>query len=220
MSKKRKHEEEEEEEVAPFWMISFSDLMTLLLAFFIILFSISTIEQKKMTELMEAMGSRYLTHGSRHAGNKAPTADPNLPKTKVLREHPDQHQSDTLSPPPDKSKTIQDTVITFQSGHDELDDAGKQSLTQLAQQLQGRPYPIQVAGHAAQKEIAESSIYRKTDDLAYTRAYNVRDFLLSQGLKPERFSLVIMGPYQPLQQSESAPVTNTYVEVREVTDKD
>lgn len=94
MSKKRK-EEVEEEEVAPFWMISFSDLMTLLLSFFIILFSISTIEEKKMEELMEAMGGRYLRGGSAHSGNKDIHADPSQPKAK----QPSVHQADSVEPP-------------------------------------------------------------------------------------------------------------------------
>jgi len=54
--------------------------------------------------------------------------------------------------------------------------------------------------------------------LAYERAWNVRDYLLSLGLEHKRFSLVIVGPNEPLDKDEVSLSSrfgdvNTYVEV-------
>ena len=43
---------EDEEPTSPFWMATFSDMMTLLLAFFVMLVAMSTVEVKKFEEAM------------------------------------------------------------------------------------------------------------------------------------------------------------------------
>ncbi|SDS76008.1 chemotaxis protein MotB [Paenibacillaceae bacterium GAS479] len=53
MSKKRKHEEHEEH-VDESWLIPYADLLTLLLALFIVLYSSSTVDAKKFEEMSKA----------------------------------------------------------------------------------------------------------------------------------------------------------------------
>jgi chemotaxis protein MotB len=220
MSKKKKHvEEEEEEETAPFWMISFSDLMTLLLSFFILLFSVSSVEQKKLKEMTEVMNARFMMHGNRSSGNKQPTANPNLLKSKLPQKQETNSSPPLKTPPQAEFQTLTGTVIVFQSGKDELSEQNKQILTQLAEKLQGSPVLIQVEGHAAGKEIYGSVIYRNVDDLAYTRAYNTREFLVSKGLNVAHMTIIVAGQYHPLQDNVLFPLgENSYVEIIE-TDK-
>ncbi|MDR1142285.1 MAG: OmpA family protein [Planctomycetaceae bacterium] len=220
MSKKKKHaEEEEEEETAPFWMISFSDLMTLLLSFFILLFSVSTVEQKKLKEMAESMNARFMMHGNRSSGDKLPTADPNLPKSKYPQKQESSGSLQLKIPPQAEFKTLTGTVVVFQNGNDVLSEHNKQILTQLAERLRGSPVLIQVEGHAAGKEIYGSVIYRSVDDLAYTRAYNTREFLVSKGLNAAQMTIVVAGQYHPLQDNVLFPLgENSYVEIIE-TDK-
>jgi chemotaxis protein MotB len=221
MSKKKKHaEEEEEEETAPFWMISFSDLMTLLLSFFVLLFSVSSVEQKKLKEMAEVMNARFMMHGSRSSGDKAPTADPNLPKSRYPQ-NPESNESLQLKIPPQAEfKTMTGTVIVFQSGKDELSEHNKQILIKLAEKLRGSPVLIQVEGHATGKEILGSVIYRNVDDLAYTRAYNTREFLVSKGLNAAQMTIVVAGQYHPLRDDVLFPLgESSYVEIIETDRK-
>ena len=44
---------------SPAWMATFSDLMNLLLCFFVLLFSMSTIEESKWQELVASMNSSF-----------------------------------------------------------------------------------------------------------------------------------------------------------------
>ncbi|MDR0870960.1 MAG: OmpA family protein [Planctomycetaceae bacterium] len=218
--KKPHIEEVEEEEVAPFWMISFSDLMTLLLSFFIILFSISTIEQTKMTELMQAMGARYISFRGRIQLTKEARFDPNLPETKEIHGEGEQAYK---TPLPASKELAQGTVVPFGLGEDQLNTEGQKTLTALADQLRGRPYTIQVRGHASPSELGESG-YKALDDLAYARAWNVREFLMLKNLKPSRFVLVVSGSFHPLsqvkmeQQLVRMQDPNLYVEVIEVAE--
>jgi chemotaxis protein MotB len=221
MSKKKKHvEEEEEEETAPFWMISFSDLMTLLLSFFVLLFSVSSVEQKKLKEMAEVMDARFMMHGKHSSGNKAPTADPNLPKSRYLQAQEASDGAKLKMPPQAEFKTMTGTVIVFPSGKDELSKQNRQILTNLAEKLRGSPVLILVKGHATGKEILGSVIYRNVDDLAYTRAYNTREFLISKGLSAANMIIVVAGQYRPLRDDVLFPLgENSYVEIIETDRK-
>ena len=233
MSAKKK-EEEVEEEVAPFWMISFSDLMTLLLSFFVILFSLSTIEEKKMAETVEAMGGRYLRgSAAAHSGTKTTRADPTQPRAKQPAEYqgnqpPVVSESatkpedspvipspvETSPPDPRKPTSTNHTIIPFKLENAELEKAVKKELTVLAEHLRGIPRSIVVKGHASNGETSHHDI----DDLAYERAWNVRDYLVSLGLERKRFSLVIVGANEPLDKNVLSLTSlfgdaSTYVEV-------
>ena len=54
----KKHEDEPPAG-SPAWMATFSDLMNLLLCFFVLLFSMSTIEEAKWNELVASLNSSF-----------------------------------------------------------------------------------------------------------------------------------------------------------------
>lgn len=54
-----KKKQEEAPAGSPAWMATFSDLMNLLLCFFVLLFSMSTIEESKLNELIASMNSSF-----------------------------------------------------------------------------------------------------------------------------------------------------------------
>ncbi len=56
MANKQKHTENEAEESEERWLLTYSDMITLLLALFIILYSISTVDSKKFAEIAEKFG--------------------------------------------------------------------------------------------------------------------------------------------------------------------
>ncbi|MDR0936689.1 MAG: OmpA family protein [Oscillospiraceae bacterium] len=62
MAKKKKHHEEEEAGEA--WLLPYSDLMTLLLAVFIVLFAVSQIDQTKADAMANAFGDMLVKSGS------------------------------------------------------------------------------------------------------------------------------------------------------------
>ena len=51
----KKKKQEEKEEGLPIWMATFADMMTLLFAFFVLLFSMSTIDPVKVSAMEDAM---------------------------------------------------------------------------------------------------------------------------------------------------------------------
>lgn len=91
MKKSNKRHEEHEEHADESWLLPYSDLMTLLLALFITLFSMSSVDAKKFEEMSQALssalngGTGVLEHSSSYdAGsgadlgkNKSPSSNPN-----------------------------------------------------------------------------------------------------------------------------------------------
>ncbi len=58
---KKRHEEEEGPENSERWLLTYSDMITLLLALFIILYSMSTIDAKKFAQIAQSMGASLNT---------------------------------------------------------------------------------------------------------------------------------------------------------------
>ena len=54
-----KKKEQPAEEGSPAWMATFSDLMNLLLCFFVLLFSMSSIDEKKWEEVAASFSSTF-----------------------------------------------------------------------------------------------------------------------------------------------------------------
>ena len=78
-------------------------------------------------------------------------------------------------------------TILFDEGSDDLSDAAKQELNEVYRQLLGTPHKIQIIGQARS---GESSAYRRDLDLAYARAINVWDYLVSLGLNRDLCKIV------------------------------
>lgn len=86
MSKKHKKHQEHEEHADESWLLPYSDLMTLLLALFIVLFGMSTVDAQKFQEMSEAFksvltgGTGVLDQNSMSSNNNNANSDKEIPK--------------------------------------------------------------------------------------------------------------------------------------------
>jgi chemotaxis protein MotB len=72
-AKKSKHEEEHEEEASERWLLTYADMITLLMVLFIVLFSIGQVDLKKFEQLREGLTESF--------GTPSPALDNNAPGT-------------------------------------------------------------------------------------------------------------------------------------------
>jgi flagellar motor protein MotB len=158
------------------WLITYSDLMSLLLCLFVMLYAISTVQESKFESATESLRGGFGFFGNTSKSFK------------------------TVSLPAGQKKKKK---ILFDWGSDDLSDAAKQELNEVYRQLLGTPNNIQIVGQAG---LGEPSAYRRELDLAYSRAINVWDYLVSLGIDRERCEIV-------QQTSESG---NALVEIREI----
>ncbi len=71
MSKRKKHEEHEEHSNHERWLVSYADMMTLLMVLFIVLFAISQVDQKKFNQLREGMAAGFGQQPSPFQGDRS-----------------------------------------------------------------------------------------------------------------------------------------------------
>ncbi|MDR1053711.1 MAG: OmpA family protein, partial [Planctomycetaceae bacterium] len=65
----------------------------------------------------------------------------------------------------------------------------------VKEEFKGSNYIIIIKGHAG---ASENQPYRSTFALAFTRANNVRDYLISLGLEAEKLHISVVGSFDPI----------------------
>ncbi len=205
---------------APEWVMTYGDMMSLLLTFFILLLSLSEI--KKEDEWKAVVEEVKKSFGMKGGGGRLPTDnDPALTLVKILetvqnQQRKQQHTSNTddpgMSGRDQRVTTIRPGdyipmggLITFQPGLADLSDVAKRKIRSFIEQeefdIRGTNYIIQLRGHAA---TAEADLLGGTGrdlwDLSYERAKAVMEFLVSDeiGLNPEQVRLIGAADREPL----------------------
>ena len=147
---------------SPEWLISYSDLMSLLLCLFVMLYAISTIQEPQFLSATESLRGGFGLFGNANQSSKTGATSKS-------------------------TKQQLGGTILFDWGSDDLSDSAKQELEAVYRQLLGTPQKIQIVGQAGS---GEPSAYRRELDLAYARAVNVWDYLVSLGMNRERCQIV------------------------------
>lgn len=94
--RKKKHSEHHEEHIDETWLIPYADLLTLLLALFIILFASSQVDSKKYDSIMRSLNSAFTGGiGTFEMSNMIPlNVVPNIDKSKYEQQSTTQHQQE------------------------------------------------------------------------------------------------------------------------------
>ncbi len=201
-------------------------MMSLLLCFFIMLYSMSTLQVAKTEAVIESLreGFGYMGSNSSPSDRNANASKQKISATgrskrldvmrggqPVVAPQGEQPLVQSIRP---SEESIKGGIIRFDHGSDELNAQGKRDLDDIYSQLVGSPYKILIKGHAAQGE----QTGRLVDDKAYARAINVQEYLVTKGLKRHYFQVMEVGPHEPLGRSDpvvqrNPDLANSYVEV-------
>jgi len=216
-------------EGAPEWVLTYGDMMSLLLTFFIMLYAMSTIDPIKVVTVAEQFAVQF---GSSQQQIPVPgTQPPNNSNKRELRSTGRARRSDTfmggnpvLAPKGEyasiqsirpKRDRITGGVVYFGLGLDELDETAREDIRLIADQLRGSPYKIQVIGHTSDEPgIFANSLHT----LGHNRAANVRNELIRLGVDGKLIQIVSVGPTEPVPPTLSTPgrnakEANAFVEV-------
>ncbi|MDT8858778.1 flagellar motor protein MotB [Alkalihalobacillus sp. MEB130] len=223
MARKRKHHHEEH--VDESWLIPYADMLTLLLALFIVLFAVSSVDAEKYQQLMTVFnenfqgGSGILEH---------PNPSP-LPDAKETQDEPtdvitqEKYDLMSLKQEIDQYITDQDLEGDLQTSISDdgllltiLDNAlfhsGSADVRADAVRLAGKvsellasdpPRKIVVAGHTDDVPIHNAN-FRSNWDLSAQRALNFMKILIdSENLDPQNLSATGYGEYQPVASNDT-----------------
>ncbi len=197
----------------PEWVVTFGDMMALLLCFFILLQMFSELKQDReyqrvITAIKEAFG---------YSGGIG-VLPINDPPVRSIVEQLEQmavkqfEDTKTSRSPVDSiegaflrvTKVREGTMFTiggpatFEEGSAEVGPAIRRELKKLSVLLAGRNNKIVVRGHAAAKYLPPDSPWKDLDDLAFHRARNVKDILVELNLEDRVFRIEAVGTREPV----------------------
>ncbi len=202
MVKKKPAEQPHEEHADETWLIPYSDLLTLLLALFIVLFASSSLDKKKAAQIQYAFAAAF---GSMGADQMNGTI------LNFLDDAAKANLGEGIGIGSDAQGATLDITssILFEKGSDILKADSNELLDKIATLLKGdkyRRFGIAVEGHTDTIE-TNFSRYKSDWELSSARAGAIVNALIARGLKEERFKSVGMGHIVP-----KYPNTNTYGE--------
>ncbi len=197
----------------PEWVVTFGDMMSLLLTFFIMLVSMSEVKQEEQFQaLVESMRRRFghdMTINSISPGNSTPR-NSDLKNLALMgrskRAHTMEGGDKVRAPvgehprvrtirPGDQQTT--GGVIYFAEGTSDLSEENKRQLQIAAEELGGKPQRIEIRGHTSRKPVDKDSPYRDSWDLAYARCHKTMEFLIQIGINPRRLRLGVAADNEP-----------------------
>jgi chemotaxis protein MotB len=209
--------EEEQPMGVPEWVVTFGDMMSLLLTFFIMLVSLSEMKsEEKYQALVESMREQFghsLSKVSLIPGDLRPR-NSQLSKLATMgraKRFDTMQGGDKVQAPVGDhprvrivrpgTKTGIGTVIYFEEGTAELTDEHRDILSQQAAVMQGKSQKIEVRGHTSHKPVAAGNA-RVADnwDLAYQRSRNVMQYLIEEtepNIDARRIRMSVAGPHEP-----------------------
>jgi chemotaxis protein MotB len=214
---------------APAWMVTYGDLMGLLLTFFILLISFSTLDQKKISQaiisVQDAFGVQNMTvaqilKNMAQAQNRTPRSI-----ERAAREFRSRLQmlglEENIEIKYDGEGGLEINLpnrVLFDLGRAELKPEAYEVLNGLASSLGEIPGKrIEIRGHTDNLPLSDTSRFADNYDLSYHRAKNVMLQMTEPGGIPQAETEVIAcGPSQPVgdNDTEEGRQLNRRVQVR------
>jgi len=217
---KKKHEEHENHER---WLVSYADFITLLFAFFVVMYSVSSVNEGKYRTLSESMVSAFTNH--KPLGQMSvvplPMEQTKPAMQKELNERPDDFQvylkvANALATMEGKKGdvSVQNSArgisikikseVAFDSGQAQMKPEVRELLDLIAALVKGIPNLISVEGHTDAIPIRTLQ-YPSNWELSASRATAlVRYFINQHQLAADRFSATGFGGEHPVQTNSTA----------------
>lgn len=199
----------------PEWVVTFGDMMSLLLTFFIMLVSFSELKsEEKYQALMDAFQEQFGYHESRASlvpgqlrpRNSALAKLASLGRAK--RAHTLNGGAQPKAPVGDNElvkmvrpgkKTGIGTVLYFQEDQIDLDDAQRETLRQLAEMVRGKPQKIEIRGHTSNRAAEPLDRVRDNWDLSFERCRHAMRYLVEdQQIESKRLRISAAAANEPI----------------------
>lgn len=217
----RKKLKTEHIEMKSLWLVTFSDMVTLLLTFFVLLLSMSSMDHSIISrirlassgvQLIEQSGAGSISHRislikeiveapEQVLDKKEKLKDlllPDVPLPAEINVTSGKDNITILEHPQGVVIALTDQLM-FQEGSYELTKAARQILETVSELLHFSSADVNIAGHT------DNTLYPDTDNhkLSAFRALTVMEYLLQRGHRPDRFSLSAYGPDKPLRPNDT-----------------
>lgn len=209
------------------WLISYADFITLLFAFFVVMYAISAVSESKYRVLASSLGDAF---------GKAPADDALVPQLMPATLPPEVRQRtlkqqqaieeqahmtevasslmDVMAPLVKEGKVRvtqsrrgvsieMDANVLFEPGRAELEPQSLAVLRAVAESLKKEPFNLEITGHTDDVPI-RNSIFASNWELSAVRATSVVRLLADNGIAPERLLAIGREASKPLASNNTA----------------
>lgn len=203
----------------PDYMMTYGDMMSLLLCFFVIIVSLSKIKEEEMFRAV--MDSLKKAFGYSQSPNPVDGQFAPYNSLKMVEDIRDQirKQNRDKGRQPEKAdserksqvgrsttvKNIRDGLMMtvggmslFEEGSAKLLPEAREDLDQVARIIKGYRNKVLIRGHTGRKPPPEGSLYADRMALSFARAKAVMQFLVDQGVTADRLNLEACGGHEPV----------------------
>lgn len=219
---------EEDDDNAERWLVSYADFITLLFAFFVVMYSVSTFKKVQHAELTQAINTAFSKTSSKTDTQNTTANNPNkvkhmdtppMPediKTKVLKTERTAMTAlgktlATLLAPQIKTQqarvmqnssglhiVILDSAL-FAQGSPDLTESGSAIVSALTGPLSQSQHAILVEGHTDNTPIhIQNAAFFSSWELSAVRASSIIGTFSAHGVAKSRLSALGYGPSQPI----------------------
>jgi chemotaxis protein MotB len=204
MSRKRTNQSGGEGGGSANWLTTFNDLVTLLMVFFVLLFTMGTLDTKKLKSFQGSLQSGL---GILEAGEKVSIGviEPHRTSEAPANEEIDESMENLNSLPGVGAAytnegimiTLQDAIL-FHSGIADINSSAFPILDRIIAIIEDTSQPIRVEGHTDNDPI-HTGRYPSNWELSTARAVNVLKYFVDKGkIPPERLSAMGYGESRSL----------------------
>ncbi|MDR3764961.1 MAG: flagellar motor protein MotB [Acidobacteriota bacterium] len=210
MRRRRKHEDNHDR-----WMVSYADFLTLLFAFFVVLYSTSQVDKKRMAQLSTAItaGFSALGAGNGAGGNvvlvpRSDTMPPQMFTTlpiNPIRTRLETGLSEEIEKRTVSIREIPEGLVLslhevgfFDSGSASLQSNSLETFDRIGAVVNAYPCNLRIEGHTDNVPIHNSQFHSNWE-LSTARASEIIRILVTrEHVEPDRLSAAGYGEYHPV----------------------
>lgn len=196
----------------PEWVVTYGDMMSLLLTFFIMLVSMAEVKQEgKLRMMLDALEERFgPTEGEYGVPGQVFSTSSSNPQVASRgnrneggTERAGMESKGLAGPSRTVQRIGQGTQITlggpalFERFRAELSETAKTDLETITRIIGPRPNRIIIRGHASREPLPADCRFRDPVELSFARALAGAEYLIQCGISRERIAVTAAGDSEP-----------------------
>jgi chemotaxis protein MotB len=197
------------------WIMSYADMITILMAFFVVMYSMAGRDTAKEQAVLKALREQFgplvpgwglllpglLPHDKSslielpHKGG-VKGRNQNRGGADQLRTPEGEHSRMHAPWTGDQSRV--GGAVFFTDEATQLSESQKRALDLVANDIKGKPQKVEIRGHASRRAGVRSADAKDAWDEAYARCRNAMEYLVSSGIDSRRIRMSVAGDNEPL----------------------
>jgi len=180
------------------WLVTWADMMSVLLTFFIVLQAFSTLSEKKFYEAMSSIQRAFQMPLPIKSPGSATYEMPRTADEIMVQLEQEQLSGISVEDFGDRIVLTVESGLLFGLGRADLTPSGRELMDRVAEALKKAKGPIRVEGHTCDLPVGAGSDFEDNWQLSTGRALSVLHELALRGIPPERMAAVGHGEFHPI----------------------